>query len=138
MARTYLAAVVCIGFVGVSAAWAERPPQPKSEAALVFDGVVESVELTKEDGVDYYLIAIKSEKIHKGDVLTAGKTCKVFCWRVTRFRPGTAGAAGHAAIPEKGARIKVYANKYESRGGFEALYPNWFEKLEAGGTAKKK
>ena len=120
-----------------SAAWAERPPQKKSVAELAFEGTVESVELTKEENVNYYLVAIKVLKVHKGDVLTAGKTYKVYCWRVTKFKPGTAGAAGHTAIPEKGDRIKAYANKYETRGGFEALYPDWFDRLEKEGAGKK-
>ena len=116
---------------------AERPPQKKSEAELAFEGTVESVELTKEENVNYYLVAVKVLKVHKGDVLTAGKTYKVYCWRVTKFKPGTAGAAGHTAIPEKGDQIKAYANKYETRGGFEALYPNWFDRLDKDGAGKK-
>jgi len=113
---------------------AERPSQPRSDAAYVFDGVVESVDETKEDGVSYYLVAVKIAKVHKGD-LTAGNVFKVSCFQVTRFKPGTTGAAGHNAIPKKGDRIKAYVNKDEQRGGREALYPNWFEKLSA--PAKK-
>jgi hypothetical protein len=52
-----------------------------------------------------------------------------------KFKPGTTGAAGHNAVPKKGDKIKAYANKDEQRGGREALYPNWFEKLD--GAAKK-
>jgi hypothetical protein len=134
--RLVLGAVVA-ALVLVPTAPAERPPQKKSEAELAFEGTVESVELTKEENVNYYLVALKVSKVHKGDVLTAGKTYKVYCWRVTKFKPGTAGAAGHTAIPEKGDRIKAYANKYESRGGFEALYPDWFDRLEKEGAGKK-
>jgi hypothetical protein len=128
---------VAVALVFPTAGWAERPPQKKSEADLVFEGVVESVELIKEENVDYYLVAIKAAKVHKGDVLTAGKTYKVYSFRVTKFKPGTAGAAGHTAIPNKGDRIKAYANKYESHGGFEALYPDWFDKLDKDGAGKK-
>ena len=115
----------------IPAAVAERPPQKKSEAELVFEGVVESVERTPEENVNYYLVTIKATRVHKGDVLTAGKTYKVHGWQVTKFKPGATGAAGHLAFPQKGDRIKAYANKYQSRGGFEALYPDWFDRLEA-------
>jgi hypothetical protein len=57
---------------------------------------------------------------------------------VTKFKPGTTGAAGHKAFPQKGDRVKAYATKYESRGGFEALYPDWFDKLDPDGPPKKK
>jgi len=134
--RPFPGAVVA-ALVFLPAAWAERPPQKKGEAELTFEGTVESVELTKEETVNYYLVAIKVSKVHKGDVLTAGKTYKVYCWRVMKFKPGTAGAAGHTAIPEKGDQIKAYANKYETRGGFEALYPNWFDRLDKDGAGKR-
>jgi hypothetical protein len=121
--------------VGPSAV-AERPPQPKSEAAFVFEGIVESVEETKEDGIDYYVVAIRIAKVHKGD-LTAGKVFNVSCFQVRKFKPGTTGAAGHNAIPGKGDKIKAYVNKHEQRGGREALYPNWFDKLDKDGAEKK-
>jgi len=134
--RPCLCAALVVAII-LPTARADRPPQKTSEAELAFEGTVESVELTKEENLDYYLVAIKVSKVHKGDVLTAGKTYKVVCWRVTKFKPGTAGAAGHTAIPEKGDRVKAYANKYGSRGGFEALYPDWFDKLEKEGAKKK-
>ena len=136
MFRACLALAVAMALLGIPAN-AERPPQKKSEAELVFEGTVESVDRTPEENVDYYLVTIKATKIHKGDVLTAGKTYKVRGWRVTKFKPGTAGAAGHLAFPQKGDRIKAYANKYESRGGFEALYPDWFDNLPKDAPVKK-
>jgi hypothetical protein len=136
MPRHVLAIALAAALV-IAPAFAERPPQKKSDAELVFEGTVEAVERTPEENVDYYLVTIKATKIHKGDVLTAGKVYKVHGWRVTKFKPGTAGAAGHLAFPQKGDRIKAYANKYESRGGFEALYPDWFDTLEKGTPVKK-
>jgi hypothetical protein len=115
---------------------AERPTEKRSDAAFVVEGVVESVEVTNEDGVDYYLVAIKVAKVHKGDY-TAGNVFKVSCFQVKKFKPGTTGSAGHNAIPNKGDKIKAYASKYEQRGGREALYPNWFDKLEKDGPVKK-
>jgi hypothetical protein len=133
--RLALPAVALASALAVGpAAVAERPSQPKSEAAYVFEGVVESVDETKEDGVDYYVVAIKMTKILKGD-LTAGNVFNVSCFQVRKFKPGTTGTAGHNAIPSKGDKIKAYVNKHEQRGGREALYPNWFEKLDA--PAKK-
>jgi hypothetical protein len=131
-----LSPAVMVTLLFVPAALAERPPQKKSEAELVFEGVVESVERTPEENVDYYLVTLKATRIHKGDVLTAGKTYKVHGWQVTKFKPSTTGAAGHLAFPQKGDRIKAYANKYQSRGGFEALYPDWFDKLDSGKPKK--
>jgi hypothetical protein len=128
--------VLAATFVVTPSAVAERPSQDRSDAAFVFDGVVESVELTKEEGVDYYLVEVKITKVHKGD-LTAGNVFKVSCFQVKKFKPGTTGAAGHYAIPNKGDKIKAYANKHEQRGGREALYPNWFEKLDKDRPVKK-
>lgn len=116
---------------------AERPPQKKSEAELVFEGEVTDVEVAREDSVDYYLVSIKVAKVVKGDVLTVGKMYKVAGWQVTKFKPGTAGAAGHLAFPKKGDRVKAYANKYETRGGFDALYPDWFDRPDKDGKPKK-
>jgi hypothetical protein len=118
------------------ATFAERPPEAKSDAHFVFEGVVESVEMTPEDGVDYYLVAVKITKVIKGD-LTAGNVFKVSCFQVKKFKPGSTGAAGHFAIPSKGDKIKAYANKNEQRGGREALYPNWFDKLDKEAPKKK-
>lgn len=133
--RLALPAVALASALAVGpAAMAERPSQPKSEAVYVFEGIVESVEETKEDGIDYYVVAIKMTKILKGD-LTAGNLFNVSCFQVRKFKPGTTGAAGHNAIPAKGDKIKAYVNKQEQRGGREALYPTWFEKLDA--PAKK-
>ena len=128
---------VAVALAAAPAAWAERPPQEKSAAELAFEGEVTDVEVTREESVDYYLVTIKVARVHKGDVLTVGKTYKVSGWRVIRFKPGTTGAAGHLAFPKKGERVKAYANKYESRGGFEALYPDWFDKLDKDGAGKK-
>src|SRR5262245_21455876 len=133
--RLALPAVALASALAVGpAAMAERPSQPKSEAVYVFEGIVESVEETKEDGIDYYVVAIKMTKILKRD-LTAGNLFNVSCFQVRKFKPGTTGAAGHNAIPAKGDKIKAYVNKQEQRGGREALYPTWFEKLDA--PAKK-
>ena len=112
------ATLILAAFVFCPAALAERPPQAKSDADFVFDGVVESVDTTPEGGVDYYLVAVKITKVHKGD-LTAGNVFKVSCFQVKKFKPGTTGAAGHYAIPAKGDKIKAYATKYEQRGGRE-------------------
>jgi hypothetical protein len=131
-----LATLILAAFGFCPAALAERPPQAKSDADFVFDGVVESVDTTPEDGVDYYLVAVKITKVHKGD-LTAGNVFKVSCFQVKKFKPGTTGAAGHYAIPAKGDKIKAYATKYEQRGGREALYPTWFDKIAKDGAAKK-
>ena len=128
--------VVASAVVLSPAALAERPPEAKADAHFVFEGVVESVDMTPEDGVDYYLVAVKITKVIKGD-LTAGNVFKVSCFQVKRFKPGTTGAAGHFAIPNKGDRIKAYANKHEQRGGREALYPNWFDKLDKEVPKKK-
>jgi len=124
------------GFALSPAARAERPPEAKADAHFAFEGVVESVEMTPEDGVDYYLVAVKITKVIKGD-LTAGNVFKISCFQVKKFKPGTTGAAGHFAIPSKGDKIKAYANKHEQRGGREALYPNWFDKLDKDVPKKK-
>jgi hypothetical protein len=129
-------AVLASVFVWSAFAAAERPTEKRSDAAFVVEGVVESVDVTKEDGVEYYLVAIKVAKVHKGD-FTAGNLFKVSCFQVKKFKPGTTGAAGHNAIPNKGDKVKAYASKYEQRGGREALYPNWFDKLEKDGPGKK-
>jgi hypothetical protein len=123
-------------FVSSPLAVAERPTEKRSDAAYVVEGTVESVDVTKEDGVEYYLVAIKVAKVHKGD-FTAGNVFKVSCFQVKKFKAGTTGAAGHNAIPSKGDKVKAYASKYEQRGGREALYPNWFDKLDKDGPAKK-
>jgi len=133
---TPLLATLAAAFTVCPPVMAERPPQAKSDADYVFDGVVQSVDVTPEDGVDYYVIAVKITKVHKGD-LTAGNVFKVSCFQVKKFKPGTTGAAGHLAIPNKGDKIKAYASKHEQRGGREALYPSWFEKLDKEGAGKK-
>src|SRR5262245_50416841 len=115
---------------------AERPTEKRTDAAFVVEGTVESVDVAKEDGVEYYLVAINVAKVHKGD-FTAGNVFKVSCFQVKKFKPGTTGAAGHNSIPNKGDKIKAYASKYEQRGGREALYPNWFDRLEKDGPGKK-
>ena len=134
MARSFLALAGALVLAAV--ARAERPSQAKSDAAFAVEGTVESVETTHEDGVDYYLVSIKIARVLKGD-LTAGTVFKVSCFQVKKFKPGTTGAAGHNAVPAKGERVKAWANKTELRGGHEALYPNWFEKLDKDGAAKK-
>ena len=135
MRPAFVAAIAAV-FATASAALAERPPEAKSDAHFVFEGVVESVDMTPEDGVEYYLVAVKITKVLKGD-LTAGNVFQVSCFQVKKFKPGTTGAAGHFAIPSKGDKIKAYANKHEQRGGREALYPNWFDKLDKEAPKKK-
>lgn len=134
MARSFPALAGAL--IVAAAAHAERPSQAKSDATYAVEGTVESVETTHEEGVDYYLVSIKIAKVLKGD-LTARTVLKVSCFQMKKFKPGATGAAGHYSVPSKGDRIKAWANKTELRGGHEALYPNWFEKVDKDGAGKR-
>ena len=134
MARSFLALAGALVLAAV--ARAERPSQAKSDAAFAVEGTVESVETTHEDGVDYYLVSIKIAKVLKGD-LTAGTVLKVSCFQVKKFKPGTTGGRGAQRRPGQGGPGQGVDEQDRARGGHEALYPNWFEKLDKDGAAKK-
>lgn len=119
------AVLLCV----VHAAPADRAPVDRDTAKYVFEGVVESVEKAADGEHDWYLVQIKVTKIQKGD-LKAGDVFKATYYALARPKPKTFASVGHNGAPAKGDRVKAFVSKHETHGGFEGVYPDWFDKLE--------
>jgi hypothetical protein len=115
----------------VSATNADRAPVDRDTAKFVVEGVVESVEKSADGEHDWFLVRIKLTKVEKGDGIKVGDVFKATCYALVRPKPKTFASAGHDGVPAKGDRIKAFVSNHETHGGFEGVYPSWFDKLEA-------
>jgi len=74
--------------------------------------------------------------VGKGAGVKAGDLFKVSCYKLVRPKPKSFASPGHEGVPAKGDRIKAFVSDHETHGGREAVYPDWFDKLEQSGAKK--
>jgi hypothetical protein len=124
-------------FFAASGVHADRAPDDRSTAKFVVEGVVESVEKSEDGEHDWFDVRIKLTKVEKGDKVKAGDIFKATCYRLVRPKPKTFASPGHEGLPMTGDRIRAFVSNHETHGGYEGVYPEWFDKLEQGGERKK-
>jgi hypothetical protein len=110
---------------------ADRAPDDRGTAKFVLDGVVESVESSKDGEHDWYVVAVRVKKVDKGDGIKPGDLFKVSCYRLTRPKPKTFASVGHDGVPAKGDTIRAFVSDHQTHGGREGVYPAWFDKLDS-------
>jgi hypothetical protein len=124
--------------------FAERAPEPRSQATHVLVGTVAGVYVRQEQGTRHYLVEIAVERVEKGEGLKPGGTFYVGCYlwgpdyhkgkRLTeqeRKRLALRGAA-YAGVPKEGQRVRVYAKHTAAYangrpGKYSGIYPDWYE-----------
>lgn len=111
--------------------FADRAPVDRDTAKFVIEGVVESVDKSADGEHDWFLVRIKLTKVEKGDKVKAGDVFKVTCYRLVRPKTKTFASAGHVGVPGKGDKIRAFVSDHDTHGGYEGVYPEWFDKLEA-------
>lgn len=111
--------------------FADRAPDERSSAKFVVEGTVESVDKSEDGEHDWFLVRIKVTKVEKGDKVKAGDVFKITGYRLVRPKPKTFASRGHDGVPAKGEKIRAFVSGYETHGGYEGVYPEWFDKLEA-------
>jgi hypothetical protein len=121
--------------ISTGSARADRAPDDRGTAKVVLDGEVESVEQSKDGEHDWFVVAIRVQKVDKGAGVKAGDLFRVTCYKLVRPKPKSFASPGHEGVPVKGDRIKAFVSDHETHGGREAVYPDWFDKFP--GDAKK-
>jgi hypothetical protein len=127
-----LALVVLMGLVMLvpGVARAERPPEQRSEAVAVIEGVVAAIEVISAATHDYDVITVKVVAVIKGTAAKAGAPFKVVGYRLVRQPPpGWVGPSGHEPPPKVGDRIVAYISGRGSHGGFEGVYKDYWDLL---------
>jgi hypothetical protein len=122
--------ILLAAFVASPVARAERAPVDRDTAKFVVEGVVESVEKSEDGEHDWFLVRITLTKVEKGDKLKAGDVFKATCYRLVRPKPKTFASAGHSGVPVRGDKIRAFVSNHDTHGGYEGVYPEWFDKLE--------
>jgi hypothetical protein len=110
--------------------FADRAPDERSSAKFVVEGVVESVEKSADGEHDWFVVRIKLTKVDKGDKVKSGDVFKATCYRLVRPKPKTFASVGHSGVPAKGEKIRAFVSDHDTHGGYEGVYPEWFDKLE--------
>lgn len=111
-----------------SAARAERPPEPRSQAATVIEGVVEAVVVVSGAYHDHDVVTVRVAAVTKGSTAIVGAVFKVVGYRLARTPPPEwVGPSGHIAPPTVGARIIAYVSSRDWRDGFEGVYKDYWE-----------
>jgi hypothetical protein len=114
----------------VSAAPADRPPEPKAEATLVVTGTVGKVYANTDLENINYIVEIRIETVEKGAGFKAGDIVDVRCFQRKESAPLVPAAHGHQDLPKEGERIRAYLNLREGNI-YEGAYPSWIDRLPA-------
>jgi hypothetical protein len=149
MRLRWITQAVLLAALGLAAeAFADRAPEPRSQATHVIVGTVAGVYTREERGTRYYLVEIAVEKVEKGAGFKPGQTFYVGCYlwvpddpkgkRLTKDeqrRRALRGAA-YNGVPKEGERVRVYA-KHDAvyangrPGKYSGIYPDWYEVVKA-------
>ena len=101
-------------------AFAERPPQDKRQATVIFTGQVERVDETWDLETDHYVVWVRVTAVERGHGVSGGDLFAVTCFRRARPVLFLPGASGHSAVPTIGDTIRAYANP--SGASYEGNY----------------
>ena len=115
-------------FACCAAALAERPAQDRKEASHVVVGTVERVFQSDRGPELGYIVAIRIEKLEKGNGYEDGDVFYAYCFQRKRNAPRVPSASGHRAVPRPEQRIRAFVNR--QYGEMEGVYPNWFDVLK--------
>jgi hypothetical protein len=149
MGCRWITSAAVLAALGLAAeTFAERAPEPRSQATHVLVGTVAGVYTREEQDTRYYLVEVAVEKVEKGEGFKPGDTFYVGCYlwvpdyykgrRLTedqQKRLALRGAA-YSGVPKEGERVRVYA-KHDAvyangrRGKYTAIYPDWYEAVKA-------
>jgi hypothetical protein len=128
--------------------FAERAPEPRSQATHVIVGTVAGVYTREEQDTRYYLVEIAIEKVEKGEGFKPGETFYVGCYlwvpndhkdkKLTKDEQKRLAFRGAAynGLPKEGERVRVYAKHsavYANGrpGKYNGIYPDWYEVVKA-------
>ena len=110
---------------------AERPPDDRATAPVVLEGRVEAIDERWDLETDYYQVWLRVDKVERGQEIQPGDLFGISCFRWSRswLFPSKPGAAGHSSIPDRGDRIRAFA---QGRRGepHEGNYPDWYDLIE--------
>jgi hypothetical protein len=124
--RFLLLCLACVAAPGV--AWAEREPEDRKDADIVVKGDVRSVYVRDEKEYYHYIVELRVDEVEKAKDVKPRDTLYVYCFKRKKDAPREPAMSGHDSPPEKGQRIKAFVK--HGRGKQEAIYPNWYDRLE--------
>lgn len=128
---TLLFAIIVFG--GTLKVSAERPPEDRDSASHILTGTVEAVFKRDGGANNEYVIALRIEKLEKGEGWEPGEVFYAYCFQRKPDAPKIPSAGGHKAVPKEGQRIRAFVHRRD--GTFEGNYPNWFDVLPKEGAA---